>query len=302
MIDPSIYDERTYQTEDGLTLYYRAYAPPQAPADSHPVVCLPGLTRNCKDFETLAAHLRKWGHRVLSPDLRGRGRSDYDTTPENYAPGTYVKDVLTLLQVEQATQAVIIGTSLGGIIAMVMARACPHVLAGVVLNDIGAEIDPTGIARITSMVGQTPVFTSWDEAAAALAEANAAIYPTFTPEDWMAVARCTYREREDGRICADYDPAIAAPFIKANDPNTSSDMWPFFEALAEIPTLVVRGAISDILSAETMAAMKARKPDLECLEVADRGHIPLLTEPECLDALHPFLRRTAGLAAAGGAS
>ncbi len=281
------FEEKTYQSDDGLSLYYRDYPGGNA---GHAILCLPGLTRNSKDFADVAPQLVTWGHRVLSPDLRGRGRSQYDSNPENYAPSLYIQDIAALLKKEALSKVVVIGTSLGGVISMVMAKVCPHLLAGVVLNDVGPEADPRGIAHIGAALGSPRAFDTWAEAAGAAQAYSADAYPNFTPQDWLHAAKAVYKETANGRIVVDYDPALIEPFMRANADDPPPDLWRFFEALIPIPTLALRGTLSNLLSEATFKAMKARKADLETAEIPNRGHIPLLTEPASLAALEPFLK------------
>ncbi len=288
------FQEKTCASDDGLSLYYRDYS---GANNGHPVLCLPGLTRNSKDFAGVAEHLAAWGHRVLSPDLRGRGFSDFDPNPENYAPALYIQDIRALLKKEGLSKTVVIGTSLGGVIAMVMATARPELLAGVVLNDVGPEADPRGIAHIGASLGNPRTHHSWDEAARAVQTYGAGAYPDFTEDDWLRAAKATYKETPEGGIVADHDPALVEPFMRANMTDPPPHLWRFFEALGPIPALALRGALSNLLSEATFQEMKARKGDLERVEIPNRGHIPLLTEPESLAALEPFLKRVCALSA-----
>ncbi len=279
------YREWRISADDGLSLYLRDYG--DAAARRAPVLCLPGLTRNSADFEELAPRLAR-DRRVLCPDYRGRGRSDYDPDWRNYAPGRYLADSLDLLTATNAHGVVVIGTSLGGILAMMLAVARPTALAGVVLNDIGPEIDPRGIARIGAYLGTHDAQPDWAAATAFVREA----YPNrrITDDaDWLRIARRSYRELADGRLHPDFDPAIARAFRAGR--GEPPDLWPAFRALRRLPVLVVRGALSDILSAETVERMAAEKPDLLRLELAGVGHVPLLEEPECLDAIDDLLAR-----------
>ena len=278
--------EKFIASADGLNLYYRDY---NAGGAGSPILCLHGLTRNSKDFEDLAPHLVDWGYRVLVPDVRGRGRSDYDPNPANYHVGTYAQDVLALLAQEDIPQVILIGTSMGGLIAMTLALFTPDVLAGVVLNDVGPEVDPAGIAHIASYVGKTVSFTTWDEAIAATQFIGKFAYPNLDHAGWEAMCARIFKQDETGKIVGDYDPAIAEPF-KAIDPNDPvPDAWAGFEALIGKPVLAIRGVLSNILSVETFDQMKARHSDMHICEVAEVGHAPLLTEPDCLTALKAFL-------------
>jgi len=280
--------DRFFEGPDPLTLYYREYE--AEASDLAPLLCLPGLTRNHRDFEELAHHLSaSTGRRVLTTDLRGRGQSDDDPEPKRYQPATYVTDVLALLEAAQAPRAVIIGTSLGGLLAMLLAAMHPERIAGAVINDIGPEIDPTGLARIQAYVGKTGVQKSWQEAAEAVRQQNVAAFPDLDDEDWLAFARRTFKEDEAGGIRPDYDPRIAEPLAEAGGAAPAADLWSLWPALAGIPALAIRGETSDILSPATFDRMAAEKPDLARVTIRRTGHAPLLTEPECIAAIDAFL-------------
>ncbi len=280
------YQDRTFESTDGLSLYYREYPGPGAAA--RPVLCLPGLTRNSRDFEELAAHLAE-RRRVLCPDLRGRGRSEYDPNSARYTPGTYVGDVIALLAAAAAPRVIVIGTSLGGLLAMMLTAMQRDAVAGVVLNDVGPEIDPRGLERIRGYVGKGKAVASWDQAADAVRSLNAELFPGFERSDWLRLARRSYAERDDGLLHPDYDPRIADPFGQSGGATPAADMWPLYTALESVPTLSIRGSLSDILSAKTVERMAREKPDLVVLNVANRGHAPLLDEPECIEAIDRFV-------------
>lgn len=282
---PPGYLERRLTAQDGLALSYRHYG--DATSEKTPLLCLAGLTRSANDFHDLA---RRYApeRRVLALDLRGRGRSAYDPDWRNYRPDVYLRDIGHLLAAENAHRVIVVGTSLGGILAMGLAVALPAALAAVVLNDVGPEIDPVGIARIKGYVGQETELGDWDAAIRRLKELFGAALPDLPEERWSELARSHFREGPDGRPALDYDPAIRRPFEQSGD---TTDMWPLFGALEKVPTLLIRGALSDILSEATAAAMAAAKPDLIRVEVANRGHAPLLDEPECLAALDDFIAR-----------
>ncbi|MEM8800328.1 MAG: alpha/beta hydrolase [Pseudomonadota bacterium] len=287
------FTEKRFTTEDGLSLYYRDYPAATDAKDPLTLLCMPGLTRSSFDFEPLAAYLAGGRYRILSVDLRGRGKSDYAEDPMTYIPLTYVKDIEQLLRAEKLERVVLIGTSLGGILSMTLAGVSRARLAGVVLNDIGPEIDPAGLDRITRYVGKTSSFETWEEAVEATRAINAGSFPDYGPEDWLAMARRTFREGDDGLIHPNYDLNIAVPFSKgASAP--ANDLWPFFMALKGLPTLVVRGETSDILSGETVTAMKARYPKLETLTVPGRGHAPYLDEPVVPPRIKSFLDEIPG--------
>ena len=281
----AVFTSRTYKSVDGLDLHYRDYP---GRSDRPVVLCLPGLTRNARDFEDLAAHLAGRGYRVLCADLRGRGLSQYAKNPMTYVPPTYVQDVAALLDAAGVSAVALIGTSLGGIIAMIMAAVMPHRLVGAVLNDIGPELDPEGMARIGQFVGKSVPVATWDDAAAAIQRGEGAFYPDFSAADWMIQAKRRFTPMDDGRLRADYDLDIAKPFAVNFAP---VNLWPFFAAFGAIPVLAVRGGISDLLSPAVFARMKEVKPDLEQATVPNRGHVPLLNEPESLPAIDRFLDR-----------
>jgi len=278
--------ERTFTCRDGLRLYYRDYPGPTRPGVA--ALCLHGLTRNSKDFEELAPRLART-RRVLALDVRGRGRSERDPQAARYLPPVYAQDVVELLAAAGEPRVAVIGTSMGGLLALLLAAARPELLAGVVLNDIGPVVDPKGIARIASYVGKGADVRSWDAAADAMKSLNAPFFPAFGPADWLRFARRTYREDSDGTLRPDYDPAIAEATRAGGA--VPADLWGLYAALAPIPTLAIRGELSDILSDETLDEMARRKPDLEVLRVPRRGHAPTLDEPECVAAIEKFLLR-----------
>ena len=280
------YAEIDWQSHDGLRLYARVY---DGPAKSAPaVLCLHGLTRNSRDFEDLAPHLQR-RYRVIVPDLRGRGLSARDPQPKNYHPGIYVQDLLALLEVVDAPRVAVIGTSLGGMLAMMLGFSHPARIAAMVLNDVGPEIDPAGIERIKQYAGRLPPARTWSEAVAQTRAVYGDAWPGLPPDRWAALAERGYHESDAGIIESSADPNIGEALRAA--PAATLDLWPLWKALRNIPTLAIRGARSDILSAGTFARMKQENPDMEQLEVADRGHVPLLDEPECVVALDGFLAR-----------
>ncbi|MDA1099039.1 MAG: alpha/beta hydrolase [Proteobacteria bacterium] len=278
------YQEYRYRAQDDLQLYYRDYG--DAGASGTPVLCLPGLTRNSIDFHELALHLCPH-RRVLCPDLRGRGKSAHDPKHGNYAPPVYLSDIGHLLALTGCHRVIVIGTSLGGLLAMAMGAARPTALAGVILNDIGPELDPSGVARIGGYAGKALAAMDLEQAAAHLQTLFGAAYPDFEIAQWRDEARRGYRQREDGLLVQDYDPAIAEAV--SNQGDSPVDFWPYFKSLAHVPVLAIRGALSDILSAETFARMAQEKPDLSQLSLPNRGHVPQLTEPACLAAIDEFL-------------
>ena len=280
------FSQRHFTTADGITIQFRDYG--TARAGRPAVLCLPGLTRNSRDFAEIAALLAP-AHRVICPDTRGRGLSDRDPNWQNYHPGTYVQDALQLLDHLGLDQVVVIGTSMGGLMAMMMAATVPHRLAGVVLNDVGPVVAPEGLQRIQGYVGKTAAVASWDQAVAQVRAINAPFYPDYADADWLGMARKLYRDGPDGAPTADYDPDIARGLAEGSA--VPPDLWPLFQALGDIPTLALRGEMSDILSAETLAEMATRHPSMTAVTVANRGHAPMLDEPDARDAIVAFLDR-----------
>lgn len=285
------FEERIVPTVDGLTLYVRDYAA-LAPATGLPVVCLHGLTRNSRDFEAIAPRIAACGRRVIVPDMRGRGRSANDPDPAHYVPAVYAQDVLSLLDKLEAPEAVFVGTSMGGLITMVMAMLAPGRIAAAVLNDVGHKLAPQGLERIGSYVGRARPVATWAEAAAAVRAVNGAAFPDRAEDAqfWEIAARRSFRTREDGMLEADYDPHIALAFATPSEA-PPADLTPLFQALAQRPVLLVRGAISDLLTPDIVAEMQTLKPDLACVEVERVGHAPWLDEPAAWDAMLSFLAR-----------
>jgi pimeloyl-ACP methyl ester carboxylesterase len=286
-----MYREQRWTSHDGLELYCRVYDGTAAARASHAptVLCLPGLTRNSRDFESLAPHLAA-RHRVVCPDLRGRGFSARDPQWHNYHPGTYLADLQRLLQVLDLGRVAVIGTSLGGILGMMLGATAPERVAGLVLNDVGAEVDPRGIERIRGYTGLLPPVASWDEAIRQYRAVNGDAWPDLSDETWARYVRRSYRADATGRPVLDCDPRVGDALRAAQAP-APDGLWPVFDRLGAIPVLVIRGALSDILSAETLDRMQRQKPDLERVTVGNRGHVPLLDEPEALGAIDRFLAR-----------
>ncbi len=282
------YSPHRYASADGrLQLFARDYG-----GEGPPLLLLHGLTRNSADFEPLAAHLAG-RYRLVVPDQRGRGLSDIDPEPANYRPNIYAQDMFALLDSLGIASAPLIGTSMGGLMAMIMAAAQPRRVGPIVLNDIGPVLDPAGLARIGSYVGGGGPFANWDAAAAACAAINADAFPGFGHADWMAFARRTCRETVDGHVSFAYDAAIAAGF--ASPATEQADLWPLWAMLGTRPVLVLRGALSDLLAPATVTRMEQEhKGPFESREIPDRGHAPLLDEPEALQAIQAFLQRHVG--------
>lgn len=277
------YREGYFHVRDGLRVHYRDYA---GSADRPPILCLHGLTRNARDFADFAQRYSPQ-FRVLALDFRGRGESDYDPLPARYNPLTYAGDVVEFLDDVEVERAIFVGTSLGGLVTMTLAVTAPQRIAAAILNDVGPELNQAGLDRIQSYVGKDERFTSWNEAARAIAVNQSVAFPNYDDADWLVTARRHCRER-DGKIAFDYDPAIADAF-KAPGPRPTIDMWPLFTALAQKPLLVVRGERSELLSSETFERMKAAAPDASLVSVPDVGHAPMLDEPAAAAAIDRFL-------------
>lgn len=284
------YREHDIAAADGTRLYARDHGPEAGSLT--PIVCLPGLTRNAKDFETIAPRLAET-RRVLALDFRGRGRSGR-ADPATYRPDQEVADTLAVLDHLGISRFAIIGTSRGGIAAMVMAaRALPR-MAGVVFNDIGPKIDKAGLLRIRGYLGADPQFASWADAVQSLKASNPG-FPALGEAQWLAFARRVYRE-QDGLPRADYDPALAQNFPSVADIEAGAvaELWPLLEMMAEVPSLVLRGEHSDLLSEETVARMQQHHPRLAAVTVRERGHVPFLDEPESIAAIDAWLQRVDG--------
>jgi pimeloyl-ACP methyl ester carboxylesterase len=284
------YTDRTWQTADGLILHFRDYP---GSAERPPVVCLHGLTRNARDFAALAEHVSAQGWRVLVPEMRGRGESEYASDPASYNVLAYVADLLGLLELEAIERFVAVGTSMGGLITMILASMQPQRLAGVLLNDIGPVLETAGTDAIKDYVGQGGSFATWMHAARALEELHGASFPRFTTEDWIAMAKRGMTLSSGGRIVFDYDMKIAEPILAADSTAVPPDLWPAFAALAGRPVTLLRGTLSQLLSADTFAEMQRRLPDAEALTVPDVGHAPTLDEPEARAAIDALLARVA---------
>lgn len=281
-----LWQDRHWQSPDGLTLHYRDY---QGPEGGIPVLCLPGLTRNARDFEGLAARLSP-RFRVICPDMRGRGDSAYAKNSATYMPMQYVADVNALLEQAEIGRFIVVGTSLGGLMTMILAMIDPSRIAGAVLNDIGPVIEPAGLARIRDYVGQGSTFPTWMHAARTLEEEHGAVFPDYQLSDWLTMAKQVMVLNSNGRIVYDYDMKIAEPFEKPGG-EAGVDMWPGLEALGGRPVLMVRGELSDILSAETLAEMARRLPLAEAVTVPRVGHAPTLDEPEAAAGIERLLAR-----------
>ncbi|MBW8882650.1 MAG: alpha/beta hydrolase [Asticcacaulis sp.] len=291
------YEDVWYQSADTrLKLYARDYG-----GTGMPVLCMHGLTRNSADFEWIAAHLatalkQRSGsapekcYRVISVDQRGRGRSEWDPEPANYNPGVYVQDMFKLMSELGIARAALIGTSMGGLMAIIMGSFAPQAVIGMVINDVGPEIDPAGLKRIAGYTGRGAPVMTWDEAAERAREVNEIAFPDYRHEDWLGFARRTYAVNADGQLAPAYDPAISNAFA-APQPNVAPpDLWGLWDTLDGIPILSLRGGLSDLLSAETVKQMAERHAGMQAVTVRGRGHAPMLDEPVAVAAMDAFLK------------
>lgn len=274
------YRERRMSAQDGLGLSYRDYG--DLLSERAPVLCLGGLARNAKDFHHFAGRLSHQ-RRVVCPDYRGRGRSDYDPNWRNYRPEVYVNDLFHLMAAADLHGVIICGMSLGGLLAMGLSVLAPSQLIAVILDDVGPEVDDIGIVRIRDYVGRDHPQPDWT---AAVAEVKR-LFPKLGLSDeagWRRFAEATFREGQDGQLHVDWDVSLAKAL--AHDQH---DLWAYYRALVPFPVLAFRGARSDVLSAETFERMAEVKPDLIRVTVAGVGHVPLLDHPEVEQAIDDFL-------------
>lgn len=278
--------ERTLSTFDARTMFFRDWGDAMSPRV--PVLCLAGLTRNSQDFNRIAPHIAAQGRRVICPDLRGRGRSQYDPDWRNYDPRVYLDDIRQLLAALGIGHVVVLGTSLGGLLGTALAMMMPSSLAGLILNDVGPDVSPDGLKRILSYISTDVPQPDWPSATAFLRK----LLPKLSlssDEDWLIFAQNTFRQGDDGKLHFDWDIALARPL--AAPQAKPIDLWALWQAIAKIPTLAIRGGVSDILLPETFARMKAMKPDLVQVTLPGVGHAPSLNEAPAREAIDEFLRR-----------
>ena len=279
------YQDYYYNSADGLRLYARDYTHDSPRAT---ILCMHGLTRNSADFEDIASHLAP-DYRLIVVDQRGRGLSEYDGNTDNYQPAIYVQDMFHLLGLLQLEAVILMGTSLGGLMAMIMVAMQPQRFSAVIMNDIGPVVNPAGLERIKGYVGQMAPAADWADAVESVRAIAAKEFPDYSEADWLHFARALYREDENGVPVPAYDPAISTPMLEAQDTAVPPDLWSAFDAMTGLPLLLIRGELSDILAPDCVAGMQARKPDLQLAEIPRRGHAPTLAEPECIAAIDTFL-------------
>lgn len=276
-------------TGDGLTLRGEVFG--DRIAKGTPVLCLPGLTRNSRDFHPLAERLATDPDNprfVMILNSRGRGPSDYDKNPENYNIMVEANDALHALAAAGLHEAIIIGTSRGGLLTLVIAALRPNAIAGAVMNDIGPVIDVTGLSRIKTYLNRAKPVEDWDDAVAFAKIANSGQFDALSEENWQQMAQMTFRD-EKGKPVRDYDIAIAKAMDEVDLSVPLPDAWPQFMAMSHAPVLVLRGEHSDILKDETAREMVARHPDCQYHQVPGQGHAPLFLKEELNDRVATFL-------------
>lgn len=280
------FEDKYWWSRDNLRLHFRDYP---GRDDRPPILCIPGLTRNIRDFESVAERLAgDW--RVICVELRGRGESAYSKDPMTYAPLVYLQDLDRLIAELGLDRFIGIGTSLGGLMLMLLASTGHGRIAGALLNDIGPRIDEAGLARIRRNVGTGGAHPTWIHAARSLAETQGAIFPDYGLEDWLTFAKRLYRLNSQGRVVLDYDQRLAEPF-RVPGGEAGVDLWPALDALGACPVTILRGQLSDLLSEATAREMMARLPDAELVTVPRVGHAPALTEPASVTAIDRLLER-----------
>ncbi len=280
------HEDGFWWSKDGLRLHYRDYA---GRADRPPILCIPGLTRNARDFAHVAERLAgDW--RLICIDLRGRGESGYSKLPMSYGPLTYLQDLEDLLDTLQIDRFVSFGTSLGGLMTMMLAAHRTGRIAGALLNDIGPVIEEAGLERIRGFVGKSGNWPSWMHAARATANALGAAHPDYDLSQWITLSKRLNRLTAKGRIVPDYDLRIAEPM---RHPAEAMDLWPALDAIRDVPVHILRGELSDILSASTAEAMVKRLPKARLSIIPHTGHPPELDEPESIHAIDALLAEVA---------
>ncbi len=261
------------------------------------VICLHGLTRNHKDFEPLISALfnsHSSPHEFIAVDVRGRGTSDYDANSSNYIPPVYVRDVLSLVDHLQLDKFALIGTSMGGIMSMLMMPLIGDRIAGVVLNDIGPSVEPVGLGRIGNYVGNDTEFADWESAAVAVKRNNHRVFPQYSDAQWMAFTQRTCRQRSSGKVVMDYDPRIKEAFRSVPAIGLARFMaWRLFAHMRKVPLLIIRGQTSDLLSDRNARRMVRRHGSAQLITVPGIGHAPMLDEPEVVPEIATFLKQLA---------
>jgi pimeloyl-ACP methyl ester carboxylesterase len=288
---PDLTESLFVTAADGLRLHVRAYG--EAPNSRLPIVCLPGLARTETDFDALARRFAsdpESPRRVFALDYRGRGRSEYDHNWQNYDPRVELADLIAVTTALDIERAIFVGTSRGGILTMLLAAASPTLIAGAVLNDIGPVIEPKGLMRIKGYVGKIPRPTSHADGMVVLRRLFSSQFPNLTEAQWLGWSKRTWEQRENGLVAC-CDPKLANTLKTISADTMPPPLWAQFDALAHKPVMVIRGMLSDILSRETLDAMRARRGDLDVLEITDQGHAPLLDDEPSLERIAKFVKR-----------
>lgn len=284
-----IWREFSFRTMDDLTIRGYDYGDRLSP--NMPLVCLPGLTRSTRDFDAIATLLSQdevAPRRVLSLDYRGRGRSDYDPDWTNYNVLIEAHDVLNAIVAAGLKDVAILGTSRGGIIAMLLGSMRPGIISGVILHDIGPTIDVTGLLKIKNYVSHMPSPRNWDDAADVLRAVHKRSFPNYTHDDWMRAARLTFKN-QDGLPTIDFDPALAKTLSAISADDLPPDLWPQFMSLRSKPLLAIRGSISDLLTQEALETMDRAHPTMRSVTVADEGHVPNLMNEAVVNEIKALL-------------
>ena len=280
------FSEHYYTSSDGLKLYYREYGTAE---DACPILCLSGLTRNSGDFHDFAERYSA-SRKVYALDYRGRGKSDYDQNYGNYNPQVYLGDIYTFLTQKGIDRALFVGTSLGGLLTMAMAGLAKQFIAGAILNDVGPEVDSSGGTRILDYVGKDIRFPTREAATAHHRESYIGAYPDLDEKGWEKVAMNTYAfDEAQKNYRLNYDLALGKALADQLGGDQPVDLWPFFKALGDVPLLAIRGALSDVLSAEVFARMQVENPQMQAIVIENRGHIPLLDDPPLLAKMDDFI-------------
>lgn len=282
------WSDQYWWSSDGVRLHARVYAGPEGSESAPPILCMPGLARNARDFEDLAPHVAQY-RKVIVIEFRGRGESAFAKDPMTYVPLTYVQDVVAMLGELGIERFAAIGTSLGGLVAMLLAAALPGRLVGAVLNDVGPELQTAGLERIRDYIGAGGSQPTWMHAARAFAELNGAVYPGYEIHDWLRLTKRTHRLTAEGRIVTDYDKQIAAPLRVPGGGDAAMDLWPVYRALGDVPLLILRGELSDILARSAGEKMVAELPRARLVEVPAVGHAPTMDEAEARAAIDAWV-------------
>ena len=282
------WSDQYWWSSDGVRLHARVYAGPEGSESAPPLLCMPGLARNARDFEDLAPHVAQY-RKVIVIEFRGRGESAFAKDPMTYVPLTYVQDVVAMLGELGIERFAAIGTSLGGLVAMLLAAALPGRLVGAVLNDVGPELQTAGLERIRDYIGAGGSQPTWMHAARAFAELNGAVYPGYEIHDWLRLTKRTHRLTAEGRIVTDYDKQIAAPLRVPGGGDAAMDLWPVYRALGDVPLMILRGELSDILARSAGEKMVAELPRARMVEVPGVGHAPTMDEVEARAAIDAWV-------------